>query len=190
MTYDISALQEMLRAKQNGRRFTHTLGVQYTSACLAMKYGADIRKAELSGLLHDCAKHKRPEKLLKYCLDRQLEITDVQRRRPFMLHGLVGAYVAREKYGVDDEEILSAIKWHTTGRPDMSLLEKIVFTADYFERGRIQAPNLDELRRISFEDLDRAVCLILKQTLDYLGQTPEDIDQMTELAYEFYKNKL
>ncbi len=187
MTYDILALQEMLKAKQNGRRFTHTLGVQYTSACLAMKYGADIQKAEVAGLLHDCAKHKKPEKLLKYCQDRQLEITPAQQRQPFLLHGLVGAYVAREKYGVEDEEILNAIKWHTTGRPAMSLLEKIVFTADYIEPGRNQAPNLNELRRISFENLDQAVCLISKQTLDYLEKTPVDIDEITRLTYEYYK---
>lgn len=190
MIYDIPAIQERLRQKQNGRRFTHTLGVQYTSACLAMKYGADIHRAELAGLLHDCAKHKKPDKLLAFCQEHQLEMTRVQQRQPFLLHGLVGAHVAREKYGVEDAEILSAIQWHTTGKPAMSLLEKIVFTADYIEPNRNMAPNLNELRRISFENLDEAIYRILKQTLDYLRSTPEDIDETTEITFEYYRKIL
>lgn len=190
MTYDMTAIQDRLREKQNGRRFTHTLGVQYTSACLAMKYGADIHRAQLAGLLHDCAKHKKPDKLLAFCQERQLPVTAAQQRQPFLLHGIVGAYVAREKYGVDDPEILSAIQWHTTGKPDMSLLEKIVFTADYIEPNRNMAPNLDELRKISFEDLDDAIYRILKQTLEYLKSTPEDIDETTEITFKYYKTIL
>ena len=187
MSYSFMELQDILREKQNGKRFIHTLGVQYTSACLAMCYGADVNKAQMAGLLHDCAKHMKPEKLLEISKKQGLKISKAQERNPFLLHGRVGAYLARIKYGIKDEEILGAIEWHTTGRPEMTLLEKIIFTADYIEPGRNQAPNLEILRQLSFTDLNQAVCMILEQTLDYLKSTPQDIDETTEITYSYYK---
>ena len=190
MAYTISEIQDMLKEKQTGSRFLHTLGVQYTSACLAMRYGGDVEKAQMAGLLHDCAKHMKPEKLLEKCRKHGLEVTSAQERNPFLLHGRVGAYVARTKYGITDPEILGAVKWHTTGKPEMTLLEKIVFTADYIEPNRDKAPNLSRLRQISFEDLDQAVYEILAQTLDYLKKSPQDIDETTEITYSYYKSLL
>ncbi|MBS5523105.1 MAG: bis(5'-nucleosyl)-tetraphosphatase (symmetrical) YqeK [Clostridiales bacterium] len=187
MSYSFMELQDILREKQSGKRFIHTLGVQYTSACLAMCYGADVNKAQMAGLLHDCAKHMKPEKLLEISKKQGLKISKAQERNPFLLHGRVGAYLARTKYGIKDEEILGAIEWHTTGRPEMTLLEKIIFTADYIEPGRNQAPNLEILRQLSFTDLNQAVCMILEQTLDYLKSTPQDIDETTEITYSYYK---
>lgn len=187
MSYSFMELQDILREKQSGKRFIHTLGVQYTSACLAMCYGSDVNKAQMAGLLHDCAKHMKPEKLLEISKKQGLKISKAQERNPFLLHGRVGAYLARTKYGIKDEEILGAIEWHTTGRPEMTLLEKIIFTADYIEPGRNQAPNLEILRQLSFTDLNQAVCMILEQTLDYLKSTPQDIDETTEITYSYYK---
>lgn len=190
MFYTITEIHEILRKKQTGSRFVHTLGVQYTSACLAMRYGADLEKAQIAGVLHDCAKHMKPEKLLEKCRKHDLLVTQAQERHPFLLHGRVGAYIARKNYGVDDPDILNAIEWHTTGRPEMSLLEKIVFTADYIEPNRNKAPNLEKLRKISFEDLDRAVYLILEQTLEYLQESPQDVDEMSEVTFRYYKDLL
>ena len=187
MSYSFMELQDILREKQSGKRFIHTLGVQYTSACLAVCYGADVNKAQMAGLLHDCAKHMKPEKLLEISKKQGLKISKAQERNPFLLHGRVGAYLARTKYGIKDEDILGAIEWHTTGRPEMTLLEKIIFTADYIEPGRNQAPNLEILRQLSFTDLNQAVCMILEQTLDYLKSTPQDIDETTEITYSYYK---
>lgn len=190
MSNQIKEIQKILQQKQNQNRFIHTLGVQYTSACLAMRYGLDVDKAQMAGLLHDCAKHLNPEKLLTISRNNHLEISAAQKHTPFLLHGRVGAYLARTKYGIDDPEILSAIEWHTTGKPQMSLLEKIVFTADYIEPNRTAAPNLPKLRQISFENLDMAVFMILEQTLDYLKNSPQDIDETTEMTYNYYKKLL
>lgn len=189
MSLTILEIQSKLRGKQNDKRFIHTLGVQYTSAALAMRYGADVEKAQLAGLLHDCAKHKSPEKLLEMAKKHNLEITKAQENTPFLLHGRVGAYIANHKYGIEDPEILGAIEWHTTGRPEMTLLEKIVFTADYIEPNRDRAPNLSKLRQVSFENLDLAVYMILKQTLDYLKNSPKSVDETTQKTYDYY-NKL
>ncbi len=190
MFYTIGEIHEILRKKQNGSRFIHTLGVQYTSACLAMRYGEDLEKAQIAGVLHDCAKHMKPEKLLEKSKKHGLLITPAQEQHPFLLHGRVGAYIAEKKYGVDDQDILNAIEWHTTGRPNMSLLEKIVFTADYIEPNRTKAPNLEKLRQVSFQNLDLAVYMILDQTLKYLNESPQDVDQTTEETYSYYKDML
>lgn len=187
---DIVEIQNRLKKKQSERRYIHTMGVQYTSICLAMKYGYDLKKAELAGLLHDCAKYLDADKLLKTCKKNEIPITEAEYKSPYLLHGKVGAYFAQKKYGITDEEILNAIRFHTTGRPDMTMLEKIVFVADYIEPSRSHAPNLDALRRLSFENLDQAVYEILKQTLDYLEKKKQNIDQHTVVTCEFYKNLL
>ena len=116
----IQKIKEDLKKKLSSKRYEHTMGVEYTSTCLAMRYGADIEKARLAGLLHDCAKY----------LSSGIPVSAYERKNPELLHAKLGACFANELYGVTDPEILSAIIWHTTGCPEMSLLDKIVFIAD------------------------------------------------------------
>ena len=190
MSMDIIEIQRHLKKKQSEHRFTHSLGVQYTSICLAMKYGYDLSKAELAGILHDCAKHYSAEKLIKICEKNKIPITDSESKSPFLLHAKVGALLAVDKYGVTDNTVLDAIRCHTTGKPAMTMLEKIVFVADYIEPGRNNAPNLDTLRQLSFENIDESVLAILQQTLDYLKGKKQDIDQHTVETYNYYKHLL
>ena len=103
MSMDIIEIQRHLKKKQSEHRFTHSLGVQYTSICLAMKYGYDLSKAELAGILHDCAKHYSAEKLIKICEKNKIPITDSESKSPFLLHAKVGALLAVDKYGVTDD---------------------------------------------------------------------------------------
>ena len=105
-----------------------------------------------------------------------------------MLHAKAGAIIARDEYGVRDTEILDAIRYHTTGRPHMTLLEKIIFIADYIEPGRSKAPNLDRIRREAGLDLNRCVCMIARDTLQHLKEIGAHIDQRTEETFEYYKN--
>lgn len=188
MTYNEinSQLQKVLPRK----RYEHTLGVADTAACLAMCYGEDIQRARITGMLHDCAKCLPDDEILKQCEKRGLIITETQRKMPFLLHGMLGACYAKERYGVTDEEMLHAIEFHTTGHPNMTLLEKIIFLADYIEPGRKQIPGLDFIRSTAFTDLDRAIYQTLKNTLKYLmseeNQTSE-IDEMTEKSYAYYR---
>ncbi len=186
MDYDYIRIQEQLKNEQKPLRFMHTLGVAYTCANLAMCYNINLMQAYLAGLLHDCAKHMSSDQLIDYCLKKNIMISDTQKAMPFLLHGKVGSLIAKDVYKVEDKEILSAIKWHTTGRPNMSLLEKIVFVADYIEPHRDKAPNLPMLRKLAFENIDQAVCLIAKQTLDYLEN--QVIDEATIETYNFYKD--
>ena len=189
---DVRKLTKAMEETLSGKRFQHTLGVAYTAAAMAMKYDVDVKKALIAGLLHDCAKCMSDEKLLKLSEKDNIEVTDVERRNPYLLHAKVGAMLARKEYDIEDDEILNAITYHTTGRPGMTDLEKIVFVADYIEPGRDKAPNLDKVRKLAFEDLDGTVRKILKDTLKYLeGEKGGDgeIDPMTAKTYEYYQKK-
>ena len=155
-----------------------------------MRYECDLDKALLAGLMHDCAKCMPNAKKLKVAEKHGLEITEIEQKNPFMLHAKVGALLAEKKYDIEDQEVLSAIRWHTTGKPDMTLLEKIVYVADYIEPKRDKAPNLKEVRKMAFIDLDRALLKILEDTLNYLGDSPDEVDTMTKATYDFYKNQI
>ncbi|WP_418751013.1 bis(5'-nucleosyl)-tetraphosphatase (symmetrical) YqeK [Frisingicoccus sp.] len=190
MRSSIEDIQNKLRKNLKGSRFIHTLGVEYTSVCLAMKYEEDLEKAELAGLLHDCAKELPEKKMIKICRNHGEKISKMEFEQPFLLHGKAGACIAKDKFGIEDEVILNAIRYHTTGRPAMTLLEKIVFVADYIEPNRKKADRLPELRRLAFENLDEAVLQILEQTLDYLEKTGKQIDRHTMITRDYYKKLL
>ena len=102
-------IRKHLKKKLDPMRFEHTLGVSYTCQALAMRYGYDLDKAELAGLLHDCAKRYDRPTMLEKCISRGIPVSESEERDPSLLHAKLGAWMAREKYGVDDEEILSAI---------------------------------------------------------------------------------
>ena len=183
----IRDLKKDLKKNMDESRYEHTLGVMYTSAALAMRYECDLDKALLAGLMHDCAKCMPNAKKLKTAEKYGLEITDLEKKNPFMLHAKVGAVLAEKKYDITDEEVLGAIRWHTTGRPDMTLLEKIVYIADYIEPRRDKADNLPQMRYLAFQDLDQTMYEILKGTLDYLGKKGSSIDPMTMQAYQYFE---
>ena len=187
---DICKLQKKMKKVLEEKRFQHTLGVAYTASNLAFVYGYDDKKAFIAGLLHDVAKCISHQKRLMICKKNHIEITPIEEENPVLLHAKVGAYFAKEKYGICDEEILNAIRFHTTGRPDMTLLEKIIYVADFIEPHRKKLPRLDEIRKISFEDLDMAIYMILENSLNYLEKGNAKIDTKTEETYIFYKKMI
>lgn len=186
MKQDLKKLRKEMEKVQDAKRFEHTLGVEFTAAALAMRYGADIRSAQIAGLLHDCAKCLSDEKKISICEKHNIKFSEMERRNPFLLHAKVGSFLAMEEYGVTDSDIVNSILNHTTGRPGMSLLEKIIFVADYIEPGRKQAPNLEEIRGEAFIDLDEALLHILKDTLAYLKDGEGELDPMTQKTYDYY----
>jgi predicted HD superfamily hydrolase involved in NAD metabolism len=185
--YNLIKLQKKMKKELDSARYQHTLGVMYTAASLAMCYGANLEQALVAGLLHDCAQCIPNDKKIRMCKEHGIEISKVELDAPYLLHSKLGAYLAKEKYGVKDPEIISAIQWHTTGRPNMTTLEKIIFTADYIEPGRFTASNLSQIRKMAFEDIDEALLKILYDTLVYLHTTGNPVDPMTQKTYEYYK---
>lgn len=186
---DLEKYQKKLQHYIDKNRYQHTLGVMYTSAALAMAYHYDIDKAMLAGLLHDCAKNIPNEKKIEICKKHHIEVTDIELENPFLLHAKVGAFIAKKKYHVKDEEILHAIAVHTTGVPEMGTLDMILFIADYIEPGRDKAQNLPMIREMAFQNLEQTVEKILYDTLNYLNEKSGRIDPATSITYEYYKNR-
>ncbi len=189
LQYDQDKIRKKLKHTLNKRRYEHTLGVAYTAAALAMCYEIDVEQARLAGLLHDCAKYIPDDEMLSQCNKLHIEITEAEQRDICLLHAKLGAYMAGAEYKIQDPEIINAIRWHTTGHPDMTMLEKIIFIADYIEPNRQQAPNLKQIRHLAFTDIDEAMRIILKDTLDYLESIHSDIDTMTEDTFQYYLNQ-
>jgi nicotinate-nucleotide adenylyltransferase len=128
-----------------------------------------------------------PDDLLETCIKNDIRVTNAEREMPYLLHSKVGAYLAKTRYKIDDKDILHAIEVHTTGCPDMNLLDKIIFCADYIEPNRNKAENLSEIRNQAFLDLDKAVIFILRDTISYLKNSGRMMDELTEKTYNYYK---
>lgn len=189
MSYNFSKTKKTLRKYLDRDRFEHSEGVMYTAAALAMRYGENLEKAQIAGILHDCAKCIPDNKKLKICEKNHIEITEAERCSPFLLHAKVGAYIAKEKYDIEDAEILDAIACHTTGKPAMTLLDKIIYISDYIEPMRNKASNLEEVRKMAFVDLDETLFKILSDTLVYLEKSSKKMDPMTMQTYEYYRKQ-
>ena len=187
-TIEISQkLRKELEKQLKPDRFDHTLGVAYTSASMAFVYGADVQKALIAGMLHDCAKCMSHEEQIKICEKNKIEISDIERRNHSLLHAKVGMYLAKAKYEIDDPEILGAIRWHTTGKEDMSLLEKIVYIADFIEPNRKELEDMDIIRKEAFTDINRCLSHILHNSVIYLKTIGKECDDTTMNAYNYYK---
>ena len=182
--YDFIKMQKKLAKYLDEDRYEHTLGVMFTCAALAMVHDCDLITAQTAGLLHDCAKCIPNKKKLKMCSQHHISVSEFEQEHPFLLHAKLGAYVAKAKYDVTDENILSAITWHTTGKPEMTLLEKIVYIADYIEPNRDSQPNLEYVRKIAFWDLNQAMEGILYDTLEYLKKSDKPISVVLDLLYK------
>lgn len=187
---NIGTLQKHMKKRLDEDRYIHTIGVAYTAAALAMRYEYDITKAQIAGLLHDSAKCIPNDKKIQLCERYNIHMTELEKRNPYLLHAKLGAFLAMRKYKITDKDTVNAILNHTTGKPDMSLLDKILYIADYIEPKRYKAPQLSEIRKMAFIDIDKALFMILEQTLTYLEDTGGEIEPLTRKAYEYYKDIL
>lgn len=158
---------EDLKKNLTSRRFIHSQGVSAAAVDLAIRYSVDCDKARLAGILHDCAREIPTDSLIIEVTKRNIKVCQVERLEPVLLHAPLGAILAREKYGVYDTEILSAIETHTVGGPMMDDLAKIIYLADFIEPNRT-FHGVDELRLIAQEDLDKAVLAAYDHTIAYI----------------------
>ena len=173
----IDKIKEDLKNTLSERRYIHSLGVMEMAVELAQIYNVDEKKAELAGLLHDNAKEMTPEELLKYVDDNNIKISEVERINTKILHGKVGADIAKKKYGVS-KEIQEAIEYHTTTNPNMTTLDKIVFVADKIELNRKSATyDIESERELAKKDLDGAVLFIINSNITSLIQKDKLINE-------------
>ncbi|HFI0122320.1 TPA: bis(5'-nucleosyl)-tetraphosphatase (symmetrical) YqeK [Streptococcus suis] len=184
LTFDRQALLEKIRVAMKPARFQHVLGVEEAALALADRYGCDPKKASLAALLHDYAKEVEDQVFLdliaRYDLDKDLLNWDNN-----IWHGVVGAYKIAEDFGLEDEEIFQAIQRHTIGAGQMTLLDKVLYVADYIEPNR-DFPGVDEARRIARESLDKAVAYETAQTISYLAKKGIPIYPQTLETYNGY----
>ena len=175
-----------LKKTLDSSRFVHTLGVEQTARRMAVIFGEDEEKAALAGLLHDCAKCMPLSQMLKAAKD--VPVDPVMRESKALMHALAGRCVAETVYGVKDEDVLSAIRWHTTGHANMTRLEKIIYLADMIEPNRKPYPGLDHLRKLCMLDLDQAMHEALRMSLEHVQEQGKTLHPDTLAALESYEN--
>ncbi len=185
---DVHRLDDEMKKELKSSRYIHTLGVAHQAYALAIRWNYPAITAMIAGMLHDCAKCISNEKRINVCEKNNIPITEIEYKYPHLLHGKVGAYYCKNKYDIFDEQIAHAISVHTTGCPNMNLLDKIIFVADYIEPGRDKQPRLDILRSMAYIDLDRCVYMILEDTVTYLNESPDMVDPTTIDTYNYYCN--
>lgn len=183
----IVTFRKQLKSKLDTMRYEHSVSVSYTCIALAMRYGFSLEKAELAGLLHDCAKRYTDNELIARSQKHGLSLTESELKAPAVIHAKYGAWMARNKFGIQDEEILSAIQCHTTGKPGMCILDKILYIADYIEPRRDKASNLARMRYLAFQDLDQTMYEILAGTINYLKGKGGCIDPMTIQTFTWFE---
>ena len=177
---------EIARSRLKDKRFQHTVNVRDMAVTLAERYGADPHKAAIAALLHDAAKEMSREELLQIIRDNAIMSENAENRPQPVWHGICAAILAKTQWGVEDEEILSAIRCHTTGKRDMSLLDKILYLADMTSAERTY-PEAAYLRKVEMEDLDRALGEALQMSLEWLRESGKPIDPVTREACEEYR---
>lgn len=189
MNQELTLIQNELKKELDEPRYQHTLGVMYIASSMAMCHGADLTQALTAGLLHDCAKCIPADEKVRMCEELEIPVTEIEYANPGLLHAKLGAYLAEAKYGIHEPVILDAIRYHTTGRPAMTLMDKIIYIADYMEPGRKELPNMNDVRYLAFHDIDACLYRILHDSLEYLNSTGKPLDPMTAETCQYYENK-
>lgn len=175
--------RRLAKKRLSAKRYQHTLNVRRMAVKLAKRWGADPEKAALAALLHDTAKELPREEMLQILNDNAIMAENAQNRPLPVWHGICAAILAQTQWGVEDEEVLSAIRCHTTGKPGMSLLDEIVFLADMTSAER-DYPEVDYLRKLEKEDIHRAMREALEMNLHWLEESGKPVDEETRAALE------
>ncbi len=160
-------MKEQIKNTLSPKRYTHTIGVVETAVKLSQIYGGDRVVVETSALLHDIAKEVDNSSMLNLCQKYNIIPDEIERHAPGLLHGKIGASIAEEAYGIENSIVLDAIRFHTTGRKEMSLVEKIVFIADMIEPGR-EFRGVDSLRETAFNNLNKSILEGLNTTIRFV----------------------
>lgn len=181
--------KKLARGALSDKRYQHTLNVKKEAVHLARLHGADEEKAALAALLHDAAKERSKEELLQILQDNAIIAPGAALRPAPVWHGICAAILARTQWGVEDQEVLNAIACHTTGRPGMTKLDKILFLADMVSAER-DYPTVGMLRRLAEQDLDAAVLEALGQNIEFVTQSGRPVDEMSRAAYNDLRQTL
>lgn len=177
-------IKEYLAENLEGKRYKHVLGVAETAKKLAALNEIDENAAEIAGLAHDVAKNMSKEDMYNVIKENNIILSEVEKRNKSLWHSIIAPVIAREKLGIENIEILNSLRWHTTGKENMTVLEKIIYIADMIEPTR-DFPGVEELRKITFEDLDNGVFAGLNQSMKFLLEKNQLMDENTVKARNY-----
>lgn len=175
--------KKLVKKNLSEKRYTHTKNVKKMAVKLAKRWGADPEKAALAAILHDAAKELPKDRQLQIFAENAIIAENAPMRPTSVWHGIAAAILCETEWGVHDPEVLSAIRCHTTGKPGMSLLDKIIYMADMTSAER-DYPGVEALREEEFEDLDMALLHALKRTIDFVKEKGGRLDDQSVAAYE------
>lgn len=164
---DYSRIKDKIKILLKDSRYKHCLGVENEALKLGGIYNADLEKCRIAAIAHDYAKQFSNMELIEMAKSYNLEIDEIQYNSPELLHGPVGAEYIKHEFKIVDDDILNAVCFHTTGRRNMSILEKIIYIADMTEKGR-NYPGVDEIRKLSIKNIDEAIYLSCNTTISYV----------------------
>jgi predicted HD superfamily hydrolase involved in NAD metabolism len=173
----------LVRQHLTEQRYQHTLGVLESAIELARQYGADVEKAEQAAIFHDYAKFRNEKEMMQIIKDTPNMPQDLLHYHKELWHAPVGALLVRKEAGIKDDEVLKAIFYHTTGRPHMTLLEKIIYLADYIEPGRV-FPGVDQVRALAKSNLNQALLSAMERTILFIEKKGESVYPLTRQAFE------
>ncbi|MFD0827475.1 bis(5'-nucleosyl)-tetraphosphatase (symmetrical) YqeK [Neobacillus sp. M.A.Huq-85] len=179
---------KVVKKQLTDHRYQHTLGVMETAIILAKQVGADEKKAELAAIFHDYAKFRPKEEMREIILTQGFP-QDLLEYNAELWHAPAGAYLVEKEAGITDTEVLTAIRYHTSGRIGMSLLEKVIYLADYIEPGR-HFPGVEEVREMAKENLDKALIKSIQNTISFLLKKNQPIYPETFQTYNDLVKKL
>lgn len=186
--FDINKIKKDLKEKLSKNRYEHSLRVADYCKRLAVIYKVDENRAYLSGLVHDCAKNLEEFYMLNKKLNSDIIFDTEEKDNENLKHAPIGAIVCKDLYGIFDEEIISAVRYHTTAKENMTLLEKILFISDKIEPGR-KYDTVDELRRLADFDIDRAIVKFLNDSFEYLEKKSQKVHHLSVKARDYLINK-
>ncbi len=177
--------EKLIEERLSKRRFKHSMNVAEECYKLAERYGADKKRCYLAGLLHDIMKEDLPDRQKQYTVDSGLNPDSAEIASKALWHGVAGGYYVREKLGIDDEEIINAIRYHTVGCAKMSLVEKIVYLGDMISEER-DYKGVEEMRRYCYEDINKAMSVALIYQIQCVVGKCAAIPVSTLEAYNYY----
>lgn len=186
---DMNSIMSYLYSSISSKRYIHSINVSITAKRLAEFYECDAAKAEIAGLVHDCARELDRSIQADYITEESIAADEMTLSRKELLHGPAAVHICRKAFGIEDDEILNAVRYHTTGRENMSLLEKIIYLSDFIEPGR-SFVGVEALRGMAFKDLNKALLLAYNSSIEYLLSKNELIHVNTILSRNYVLKEL
>ncbi len=184
--HSFTELRKKVESREEPGRFLHTIGVTKAAVKMAEIFGEDPKKAYIAALLHDIAKHISGSEMYDMCKNRGVVLDDAEMENPGLVHAKLGAYLAKAEYGIEDEDIINAIAWHTLGRCEASRLEKIIFVADMVEEGRSFLA-LEKIRKTAYKNLDKAVYMCADSVIRFNTGKGKKVHPNAYMVREHFK---